>query len=376
MVSLARATLRHDWRGFLPAILSVAFSGVLILVQLSLLLGMFGTTTTLVDRSGAQLWIGSNNTPSFDQARDIPLRTVALVWSNPAVTAVQTLLVRAADWRAADGTRVGISLVGFTPRADGLVLPAAISAAQRAALLTPNAVLADQADLAKLHVGAGQSGEIAGHRVRVAGVLHGFRNIGNPYVFASQATARRLTAASAEPASTTYILARLHAAADAAAVRATLAAGLRHPHYQVWTAHDLSLTTQRYWLTESGVGAGFAFSVLLGLVVGLVITSQTLRAAVIANLKEYATFRALGVPSAKLFRVVLEQAFWVGMLGAALTGLITLGAAWIARLYHVPMIFHGWEIGGTFAFVMFVALASGLAALRELYRLEPALLLR
>lgn len=376
MVSLARATLRHDWRGFLPAVLSVGFSGLLIMVQLSLLLGMFGTTTTLVDRSRGQLWVGARNVPSFDQARDIALRTVPLVWANPAVAAVQTLLMRNADWRAADGTRVGISLVGFTPRGDGLVLPGALDAAERAALRAPGAVLVDEADLAKLHIGAGGSAEIDGQRVRLAGVLHGFRNIGSPYVFASQATARRLSAAGAEPDSVTYILAALRPGADPRAVRGELAASLRHPSAQVWTAGQLSRMTQRYWLTESGVGAGFAFSALLGLIVGLVITGQTLRAAVIANLKEYATFRALGVPSAELARVVLEQAFWVGMAGALLTGAITLGAAALAGAYHVPMVFHAWEIAGTFGFVLFVALASGLAALREVYRLEPALLLR
>ena len=36
MVSLARATLRHEWRRFLAAVLAVAFSGLLVLVQLGL----------------------------------------------------------------------------------------------------------------------------------------------------------------------------------------------------------------------------------------------------------------------------------------------------------------------------------------------------
>ena len=39
MVALARKTLVHDWRRFLPAIIAVAFAGVLQLIQAALVLG-------------------------------------------------------------------------------------------------------------------------------------------------------------------------------------------------------------------------------------------------------------------------------------------------------------------------------------------------
>ena len=41
MVALARKTLVHDWRRFLPAIIAVAFAGVLQLIQAALVLGIF-----------------------------------------------------------------------------------------------------------------------------------------------------------------------------------------------------------------------------------------------------------------------------------------------------------------------------------------------
>jgi putative ABC transport system permease protein len=43
MVPLARRTLVHEWRRFLPSTLAVAFSGVLLLVQAALVFGIFGS---------------------------------------------------------------------------------------------------------------------------------------------------------------------------------------------------------------------------------------------------------------------------------------------------------------------------------------------
>ena len=43
MVPLARKTLLHEWRRFLPSAVAVAFSGLLLLVQSALVLGIFGS---------------------------------------------------------------------------------------------------------------------------------------------------------------------------------------------------------------------------------------------------------------------------------------------------------------------------------------------
>ena len=110
-MSLARATLRHEWRRFLPGVLSVAFAGVLMLVQLGLLLGMFGTVTVLVDDSNANLWVSSPETQSFDQSREISAGIISLLRMNPAVQRTETLLTHDADWRSGKDVRVAVVLV-------------------------------------------------------------------------------------------------------------------------------------------------------------------------------------------------------------------------------------------------------------------------
>jgi putative ABC transport system permease protein len=146
--------------------------------------------------------------------------------------------------------------------------------------------------------------------------------------------------------------------------------------FGVWTAEELSIMSQAYWLLESGAGAGSAFASLLGIVVGAVITSQTLYAAIVASIREYATLRALGVPARSLRAVVVEQSLWVGVAGLALTCVAAASAALLADAFHVALKLPAWTLAGTAVLVLAISLASGLCALRSLGRAEPATLLR
>ena len=375
-MSLARATLLHEWRRFLPGLLSVAFAGVLMLVQLGLLLGMFGTVTVLVDRASANLWVTSPETQSFDQSRDIPASLAVLLQSQPAVERSETLLMHEADWRSGDDTRVAVTLVGLQPDADALACPQPMRARLCALLAEPDVVVVDRGEAGKLHATVGGLAELNGHRVRVAGFSDGLRSIGNTYVFASRQTARD----AAEPAATgadlaTFVLART-LASQPQAVRDRLQSLLRRHAYRIWTGRELSVDSQRWWLTESGVGAGFLFSTLLGLIIGIVITSQTLRGVILSTLREYATFRAIGVPAAKLGAVVLEQSLWIGLLGALLTVVVSLLANALARVLYIPLLLTWWAMLAAVLIGILTAIVSGLLALRELYRLQPAELLR
>jgi putative ABC transport system permease protein len=366
--------LRYEWRRFLPGLLSVAFAGVLMLVQLGLLLGMFGTVTVLVDEAAADLWVTSPETASFDQARDIPETVASLARSSAEIERTESLRVHDADWRSGEKIRVSVTLVGLEPSGDALACPASMRDGLCALLAEPMAVIVDQGESDKLGTSLGQLAELNGKRVRVVAVTRGLRSIGSPYVFASRQTAGILAEAGTE--GPTFVLARLRPGTSAADAREHLQELLQRSAYRVWTAADLSIESQRYWLLESGVGAGFLFSSLLGLTIGVVITSQTLRSVILGSVREYATFRAIGVPPIRLGGVVLEQSLWIGVLGAALTLVVSVLAAVLARVFFVPLTLTWWSVALAIVIGLVTAALSGLLALRELYRLEPAELLR
>ena len=377
MVSLARASLRYEAKRFLPAALAVAFSGLLMLVQLGLLLGMFGTSSTVIDHAMADLWVGFAGTPTFELGRPIAVRHETALRMHPEVVAVERLLVGYVDWRDPSGRPTGGMLVGVDPGKESLSVPVSFTPEQRAALAEPGAVIVDEADAGKLGARVDEVVEINGRRARVVSLSTGFRSIGGATIFCSLYTAHLLLGPQwADADSATYLLVKLRDPAAAERVRDILQPRSEHPPYKVWTAPEFSVKSQLYWLLESGSGASFAFSSTLGLLVGIVITSQTLMAALIASLREYATLRALGVSRRRLSAVVIEQAFWIGVLGLGIAG-IASAAAWIvANTYDVGMTFTWWAVLGTGAVTLVVALGAGLLALRALARVEPAVLLR
>lgn len=371
--SLARASLLLEWRRYLAAVVAVAFSGLLVLVQVALLLGLFGTVTTIIDRGRADLWVVDAGTRSFDLARDMPRRVEMLMHLHPEVAQVETVVIGMGDWRTPEGGRVTVTIAGFDTRPEGRAFPADLSPALRVALQVPGTVLADAVDLGKLglHAGAGDA-EVNGQRVSIAGVVEGFRSIGGATLLTSSATARTLLGVQ-DAERVTYLVLGLARGADPVRVAAELEA--RIPGVQVMPPAELSGLSQGYWLLESGTGVGFLFSTLLGLAVGLAITSQTLRAAVLGSLREYATLRALGVPLAALRAVVLEQAFWIGLAGLGVTTVaaaLLLSAAATVVAVAVPW----WAAAATAAFTLLVALGSGLLSLGPLLKTEPAELLR
>lgn len=375
MVSIARSALIYEWRRFLPAALAVAFAGLLVQVQLSLLLGMFSAISVYIDRSSADLWVGYPNTQSVDLARPIPGKVANSLRMHPEVAAVEKFTWTVGDWVRPKGGKLSAVLIGINPEADALTFAHLLTPQLRQLLMQPGNVLVDVADLGKLGVAVGDHTEVVGKRVRVAGTVDGMRSMGGANVLTSLSTARRMDP-NLRNDSTDYFLVRIKNPEQAEAVRDALQPHGSLKQFQVWTAEELSIQSQAYWLFESGAGAGFLFSSALGLLVGIVITSQTLMGAIIAALREYATLRALGVSTSSLRAVVLEQSFWVGLAGQVITLVVGAILVVLARAAHVSLALPLWGIVATGILILGIALLSGLGALRALNQAEPFTLLR
>lgn len=374
MVSLARSGLLYEWRRYLAAVLATTFAGLLVLVQLALLLGMFGTVSVVIDDSSAPLWIGFRNTESVDLGRPIAAASDAAAWMHPGVARVERYVTAYGDLRRRDGVPISVVIHAIDAAPNGLAFSRALSPAARAWLDTPDAVLIDVADRRKLGVEIGSTVEINGKRAVIAGLVEGIRAIGGVNVLTSFATARSLAPETGD--AVTFYLIGLKPGFDARRVAPALEDAAPFPRYSVWLAEEFSMRSQAYWLFESGAGIGSGFAALLALLVGVVITSQTLSGAVLASIKEFAALRALGVSQQSLRAVVIEQSLWVGSIALVLTALLTAGIAWFGNVLQIPMRFPWWMLGGGAALMLSIALISGALSLRPLLNAEPATLLR
>ena len=376
MVALARKTLIYEWRRFLPAMLAVGFAGLLQLLQIALVLGIFGSTSLYITGSSADVWVGYPGTQSVGQGRSINADLASRMLMDPQVERVESYLWVDGDWRGPRETGgVSVFVSGIDPRADGLLFSHALPANLRARLAEPGAVVVDRSELDQLGVGINQSATINGHSVRVVGISTGLRALGGVNVLCSLDTARMLDNDSADDGPT-YLVASLHDPAQAETVAARLRGASTFGPYTTWSATDFAQRSVRYWLFDTGAGAGILFLAGIVFLVGAVITSQTLVAAVNGSVREYATLNALGVGVSALRHVVLEQAFWVGALG--LLGASVFGAVLmlIARSQDVPVVLSVPAALACIVLVLGLAAVSGLAAMRAMRRIDPATLLR
>lgn len=375
MRSMALKSLIYEWRRFAPAMVAVAFSGLLVLLQAGVILGIFSLSSQYVTRSGADLWIGYPGVQSLDLGRPLSGPAEVYAWMNPHVRRVEPFLWGSGEWRTRSQGMVNVYLVGLDPQPDGLALSDALTPAQRAALTEPDSALVDEADLHKLQTAVGQVAEVNGRYLRIVGVTHGLRALGGVNVIASVATTRRLDPAAGPQGRVAYLLARLDDPKAADQVAAALNADGASRGFEALTAPAFARRTTLYWLAESGAGVAFVFGSVVAILVAGVITSQTLSAAVAGSIREYAALRALGFSMRALRRIVVAQSAWVGGAGLAVGGLLTALLTVAAAASAIPIVLTPAMIAVAAALVMLTALGSGALALRRVAQADPAVLL-
>ena len=147
MVALARLTLIHEWRRFLPAMIAVGFAGLLQLLQAALVLGIFGSASVYITGSTADLWVGYPGTQSVNLGRPIDAGVEMRLRMDADVLRVESFRWVDADWRGARDTGgVSVFVSGIDAGPDGLMFARALPTALRARLAEPGAVIVDRAD--------------------------------------------------------------------------------------------------------------------------------------------------------------------------------------------------------------------------------------
>jgi putative ABC transport system permease protein len=375
MVPLARKTLVYEWRRFLPSALAVAFSGLLLLVQAALVLGIFNSAAVYIKKSGGDLWAGYPGTQSIELGRPIPHDAQIKLLMDPEVERVEPFRWIDGDWRGpADKGGVSVFISGIDTRPDAMMFSDVLAPELRARLDEPDSVIIDRADLAKLGIDVGAQAVVNGRRVRIVGVGNGLRALGGVNIVTSLATARRLEADN-EAGDVAYYLVKLRDPQHADEVRKRLQpSGTRR--YEIWTRKAFAHRAVTYWMFETGAGLGVIFLAAVVFLVGAVITSQTLMGAVAGSIREYATLHALGVGFSALRGVVVKQSAWVGAFGLVVGGLVTALIVWLAHRRDVPVQLDALTVAICAVAVMGIALVSGLMAVRALRHADPALLLR
>ncbi|KRA57714.1 permease [Caulobacter sp. Root655] len=400
-MSLALATLLYEWRRYMAAVVALAFSGLLVLAQVGIFVGIGKGFTAQIDRARADIMVlGPGAKALFGGPSGLPRRMIPLVYTHPEVLQVapldgsggrfQNILSpedqAKADARAKQAAKggqkgggggrksefVNVTVIDAIP---GFVtVPTDYTDSMIEALRRPYSVAVDQTALKRLGVKKGDKALYNGKTITIGVVTTGYPNIIQPTLVMSRDTLRMLGEADTgqrvgplmvqirDPARAEIVAAQLNKKGDG--------------KFRAWTRQELADANSGAMLDDQIIGIILGFSAFLGLLIGVVITWQTLRGAIMANIKEFASLRALGVSIGDLRNIVMELSFWVGIVGviasAALTWLVSLAAT----AGGVPMSFPPMLVAVVAVFLIIIAMLSGFLSLGVLKNSQPADLLR
>ena len=370
---LAWRNLVHDKVRLAVTLTGIVFAVVLIVVELGLFLGFTTTTSGLIDRSGADLWITAPHVPYIETGVDFSERKAYTVLATPGVARVSKFIARFTQWKRPDGRQESIFIVGFEP-GRGLGGPWNIVAGEERDLATADNVFVDELYKDKLGVSRiGDVVEIRGHRARVAGFTRGIRSFTTaPYVFTSFKNAQDYAGVPQDQ--TVFLLVKASDGRDVGALIARLQTTLTH--VDILTTSQFSGMTRFYWMFTTGAGVAVLLAALLGLVVGVVVVAQTIYATTMDHLKEYGTLKAMGATNRYLYRVIVEQALMAALAGYAFGMLVSLFVVRGSEQGGAAILLPGWMAFGMFWLTLAMCVSAAFVSIRKVTRLDPAMVFK
>ncbi|MGG6295338.1 FtsX-like permease family protein [Leptolyngbya sp. AN02str] len=362
MASVARKNLFEDIPRFLVAQAGIVFAVSLVTIQTGILNGFSRSTSTLIDESQADIWVSAEEMVNLQLTLPIPAATVVQVQEIDGVEYAEGLISRTTTWRGPDGKIAPVQIFGFDP-AGRLFRAGQLTEGAIADLQQPYHLIPDQSNLGAL--GIQQTGQIATINslpATVSGLTKGTQSIAaSSYVFTSLINANayltsgftttsncRLESGNLECTnafqrsansneveaprplsgsdSITYVLVKTEPGADVAVVKQRIVERL--PGMMAYTREEMALRTRTFWVQKTGIGFVLGLGAAVGVVVGVVVVGQILYASVADHLKEFGTLKAMGASDWMIYRIIIEQALWMAVLGYIPSLALCLGLGW------------------------------------------------
>lgn len=373
MPPLARRNLFHDKVRLAVTLTGIVFSVVLIVVELGLFVGFTVTTSSIIDRSNADLWIVSRGTPYIEQGSPFSERKLYQVLATPGVDAAEKYIVRFSYWKAPDGSERGIQVVGFDLRSQ-MGGPWNVVAGRLQDLEQPDAVMVDEIYREKLGVTRiGEVFEINRRRARVVGFTRGIRAFTTtPYIFTSFKNAQGYADLAEDQ--TLFILARARQGTDVRQLQGDLGTRLRD--VDVLSREKFSRMTRVYWMFTTGAGIAVLIAAALGLVVGIVVVAQTIYATTMDHIREFGTLKAMGAGNGYIYRVIMTQAAISAVVGYSIAIVISLFIVHASQsggaAIQLP-----WPMAvGIFFLSLLMCIGAAIVSINKVTRLDPAMVFK
>lgn len=361
----------HDRAKLVGTLLGVIFATVLVNQQLGVLMGLLFKNTMLVENAGADIWIVSPGLESVIGGNRLSMYTLNQARVAEGVAWAEPMAYGTANVSLPNGGSEAVSLIGtrLTHYAAG---PWNMVAGDAEALAMPDTVIFEDSQRQKLGgLNLGSVRELSGHRVVVGGFTWGLLPFAPSYAFTEFDTARNILRIPSDQ--TTFVLVGIAEGADVNAVRDDLARRL--PELRVITRDDFRSSIVSY-LIRAQLGISFGTSTAFAVIVGFVIVALSMFSAVVDNIREFGTLKAMGASNFDLAKLLFVQSIAYAVIGSIVGLFLVTRMAEGIRSANLVLVLPWWMYAGTFGFMTVLCIvASGLALLR-VRNVEPGMVFR
>jgi putative ABC transport system permease protein len=375
--AMARVGLRmafHDRMKFTAALVGVVFAVLLSNQQAATFLAIVNRNVMVVDANpDVDIWITPPHTEilqpgkllsqaPLDEARGMP----GVAWAEPILIGGVTIS------RPEGGSEQAVLIGTRGPVYRGG--PFNMVAGSRDALSEPDAMIFEDSDREKFGgLNLGSVREVNGRRIKVVGFTWGLVPFGpSSYAFADFDLARQLMHTDADQSS--VILVGLEPGADRVKVARELQK--RMGTEQVSTREEFRAVLVDYMLTKTPIGVVLGSSTVIGLLVGFVMVALTMFSAVLDNIREFGTLKALGATTLDLVALLWVQAVVYAVIGAALGSVLVSRVAVATRSAQIAMQLPPALLLATGGIAVVMCVVASSVAVLRVRAIEPAMVFR
>jgi putative ABC transport system permease protein len=377
-VLLAWKQLTHERLRFVAALFGVAFSSIMMLMQLGFREALLSSCVQFHRALDGGVVLISPQSSYLVRMKAFPRNRLYAARGDPDVVSVAAVYTGIPDWKNPQtGIPRGILAIGFDPAEAALNLPGVAENLDKIRL--PDRVLFDRAArpeygpvARELAAGHEVSVEVGGRRVQVVGLFRLGTSFGiDGSLVTSDLNFFRFFP-DRSPGAIDVGLVKLAPGADARAVARRLSRELPSD-VLVLTRGDYAQREIDYWASSTPVGYVFTLGTIIGFVVGAVIVYQILFTDISHHLPEYATLKAIGYTNLYLAGIVVSEALFLAVAGF-LPGLFAarelFGLA--ERSTQLPMRMSGFIGIEVLGLTLAMCCLAGLLAMRKLSAADPA----
>ncbi|THJ17292.1 MAG: FtsX-like permease family protein [Nitrospira sp. CG24B] len=373
---VALKMLFGDRAKYLMLLCGLTFAVMLIVQQGSIFWGLMMWSQASITNLNVPIWVTDPGIAQVDEVKPLADTAVDRVRSVDGVEWAVPLYKGLLRARLATGEYHQITLTGLES-ATLIGRPAEVLEGRFEDILQPDAVVLDQWAVERMGgptvVRVGTIFELNDKLARVVAIAKTQKSFTNiPVVYTTYERAMRYVPH--ERRILSYVLAKHK---DGVPVEDVVQRIRTQTGLGAFTQEDFGFKTYMWVLVNTGIGINFGTTILLGFIVGMAIAGQTFYLFTIENLRQFGALKAMGASSFTLSRMILLQAFTVGLTGYGIgIGFATVFGFLTARGGNLPFA-ETWQLLLlVLVALLAICLVSASVSIIKLARLEPAIVFR